>query len=66
MTRHLRESSRFIYYEEQLTKHTAIMDRKSGAISNWNTGEEAEEEKRKLIAVDVEEFDIYCAEVDKD
>ena len=42
------------------------MDRKSGAISNWNTGEEAEKEKRKLIAVDVEEFDIYCDAVDKD
>lgn len=66
MTRPIRQSERFQYFEEYFNKYTAIMDTKSGAISDWNTGSDAEEEKKFLISCTSEEFDLYCAQIDKD
>ena len=66
MTRPIRQSERFQFFEEYFNGYTAIMDTKSGAISNWNTGSDAQEEKKFLISCTSEEFDIYCAGIDKD
>lgn len=66
MTRTIRESDRHTLFMEVFTQHTAIMDNKTGELSNWNTGAEALKETKMLIGLAVEEFDKYCEQVKKD
>jgi hypothetical protein len=60
MTRPIRESNDFVYYEEFFNKYTAIMRRSDLELTDWNTGSDAEEEKEFLITCTDEQFKSYC------
>ena len=66
MTRVLRETDRYQLIMEVFNQYTTILERKTGAMSNWNTGQEAIDEAKELIVIEEEEFNKYCAAVEKD
>jgi hypothetical protein len=66
MTRVLRETDRYQLIMEVFNQYTTILERKTGKMSNWNTGSDAIKESKYLIVVEAGEFDEYCAAVDKD
>ena len=66
MTRVLRETDRYQLIMEVYNQCTTILERKTGKMSNWNTGSDAIRESKHLIVVDADEFDEYCAAVEKD
>ena len=65
MTRVIRESDRFTFFIELFTQYTAVLENKTGAMSNWNTGSEALDEMRMLISIEDNDFDSYCEQIEK-
>ncbi len=66
MTRVLRETDRYQLIMEVFNQYTTILERKTGAMSNWNTGQQAIDEAKELIVIEDEEFNAYCDAVEKD
>lgn len=52
MTRVLRETDRYQLIMEVFNQYSAILERKTGAMSNWNTGQEAIDTVMGWIRID--------------
>jgi len=65
MTFIIRESKNFLFFEELNNGYTAIMSRYTSDLSDWKTGEKAQEEKKYLICCENEDFEKYCKQVFK-
>jgi hypothetical protein len=66
MTRVLRETDRYQLIMEVFNQYTSILERNTGKMSNWNTGQEALDEAKELIVIEEDEFNTYCDGVEKD
>lgn len=60
MTTVLRKTDHFEFIEADQMGTTLIQDNYTGRQTAWNTGTEAEEEKKYLLSLNDESFDEYC------